>query len=278
LRQCLHRCAGQTEKLLRQLALAGQSKDWEDNPVASMQQWSLQQQHDFLNISPTFSPCRKVADVSITVFVVDDHELVRRGLIDLISAEEDLEVVGQGGSIHDALTNLDSLSGTPPQVAILDVRLPDGNGIELCREVRSLYPNTCVLMLTSFSDDEALLGAVLGGASGFVIKDIKNLDLLDAIRKVARGETLLDSSITSMVHNRLREASNPAGGIQELTDQERKVLEHIGQGLTNRQIANSMFLAEKTVKNYVSSLLAKLGLERRTQAAALAVRLGLSRS
>lgn len=215
--------------------------------------------------------------MTINVFVVDDHELVRRGLVDLISAEEDLDVVGQAGSVQEALINLNAISQTPPQVAVLDVRLPDGNGIELCREIRSLYPDTHVLMLTSFSDDEALLGAVLGGASGFVIKDIKNLDLLDAIRKVAQGQNLL-SSITSTVRNRLREASNPAGGIQELTDQERKVLEHIGQGLTNRQIANSMFLAEKTVKNYVSSLLAKLGLERRTQAAALAVRLGLPRS
>lgn len=214
----------------------------------------------------------------IEVFVVDDHELVRRGLVDLISGEDDLTVIGQAGSVHEALHNLAAISQTPPHVAVLDVRLPDGNGIELCREVRSLYPDTQVLMLTSFSDDEALLGAVLGGASGFVIKDIKNLDLLDAIRKVARGDTLLDASITQTVRSRLREASNPAGGIQELTDQERKVLEHIGLGLTNRQIANSMFLAEKTIKNYVSSLLAKLGLERRTQAAALAVRLGLSRS
>lgn len=216
--------------------------------------------------------------MAIKVFVVDDHELVRRGLVDLINAENDLEIVGQAGSVQEALHNLDTISSAPPQVAVLDVRLPDGNGIELCREIRSIYPNTYVLMLTSFSDDEALLGAVLGGANGFVIKDIKNLDLLDAIRKVANGKSLLDESITSTVRSRLRDARNPAGGIQELTDQERKVLEHIGQGLTNRQIANSMFLAEKTVKNYVSSLLAKLGLERRTQAAALAVRLGLTRS
>ncbi len=214
----------------------------------------------------------------INVFVVDDHELVRRGLVDLISVEDDLAVVGQAGSVHEALLNLAENAARPPHVAVLDVRLPDGNGIELCREIRSLYSNTHVLMLTSFSDDEALLGAVLGGASGFVIKDIKNLDLLDAIRQVAQGKSLLDASVTSTVRNRLRDASNPAGGIQELTDQERKVLEHIGQGLTNRQIANSMFLAEKTVKNYVSSLLTKLSLERRTQAAALAVRLGLGRS
>jgi two-component system response regulator DevR len=197
--------------------------------------------------------------MAITVFIVDDHEL------------------GQAGSVQEALTVLATISPTAPQVAVLDVRLPDGNGIELCREIRSLYPDTYVLMLTSFSDDEALLGAVLGGASGFVIKDIKNLDLLDAIRKVAHGESLLDNSITAIVRGRLRSASSPAGGVHDLTDQERRVLEHIGQGLTNRQIANSMFLAEKTIKNYVSSLLAKLGLERRTQAAALAVRLGLGR-
>lgn len=212
--------------------------------------------------------------MSVNVFVVDDHELVRRGLIDLISTEEDLDVIGQAGSVSEALERIAKVT---PDVAILDVRLPDGNGIELCREIRSLYPGTHVLMLTSFSDDEALLGALLGGASGFVIKDIKNLDLLDAIRRVARGESLLDSAIAAKVRNRLRDASKPAGGLDDLTDQERKVLEHIGQGLTNRQIANSMFLAEKTVKNYVSSLLAKLGLERRTQAAALAVRLGLGR-
>ena len=215
--------------------------------------------------------------MTINVFIVDDHELVRRGLVDLISAETDLRVVGQAGGVKDALLDLEQNTQSPPQVAVLDVRLPDGNGIELCREIRSLYPNTYVLMLTSFSDDEALLGAVLGGASGYVIKDIKNLDLLDAIRKVASGQTLLDNSISANVRHRLRDASNPAGGIQELTEQERKVLEHIGQGLTNRQIANSMFLAEKTVKNYVSSLLGKLGLERRTQAAAMAVRLGLGR-
>lgn len=215
--------------------------------------------------------------MAISVFVVDDHELVRRGLVDLIGAEADLEVVGQAGTVHDALGNLESMTANPPRVAVLDVQLPDGNGIELCREIRSLYPDTHVLMLTSFSNDEALLGAVLGGASGFVIKDIKNLDLLEAIRTVSTGKSLLDSAVSNLVHTRLREASNPAGGMQDLTDQERKVLEHIGAGLTNRQIANAMFLAEKTIKNYVSSLLAKLGLERRTQAAALAVRLGIGR-
>ena len=209
------------------------------------------------------------------VFVVDDHELVRRGLIELIDTEKDLSVVGQAGNVQEALTTLESLT---TDVAVLDVRLPDGSGIELCREIRSLYPDVKVLILTSFLDDEALLGAVLGGASGYVIKDIKNLDLLEAIRKVAVGEVLLDIALVSTVTNRLRKVSSPASEIYELTDQEQRVLEHIGRGLTNRQIAESMFLAEKTIKNYVSSLLGKLGLERRTQAAALAARLGLGRN
>lgn len=211
---------------------------------------------------------------AIKVFIVDDHELVRRGLIDLVNTEDDLLVVGEAGGAKDALEILATIL---TDVAVLDVRLPDGNGIELCREVRSLYPNTHVLLLTSFSDDEALMGAIMGGASGFVIKDIKNLDLLDAIRRVARGESLLDSITEEKIKARLREISSPAGVIQKLTDQERKVLELIGEGLTNRQISVRMFLAEKTIKNYVSSLLAKLGLERRTQAAALAARMGLRR-
>ena len=209
------------------------------------------------------------------VFVVDDHELVRRGLIELIDTEKDLSVVGQAGDVQEALV---ALTTVVTDVAVLDVRLPDGSGIELCREIRSLYPDVKVLILTSFLDDEALLGAVLGGASGYVIKDIKNLDLLEAIRKVAVGETLLDIALVSTVTNRLRKVSSPASEIYELTDQEQRVLEHIGRGLTNRQIAESMFLAEKTIKNYVSSLLGKLGLERRTQAAALAARLGIGRN
>ena len=209
------------------------------------------------------------------VFIVDDHELVRRGLIELIDTEKDLSVVGQAGDVQEALV---ALTTVVTDVAVLDVRLPDGSGIELCREIRSLYPDVKVLILTSFLDDEALLGAVLGGASGYVIKDIKNLDLLEAIRKVAVGEVLLDTALISTVTNRLRKVSSPASEIYELTDQEQRVLEHIGRGLTNRQIAESMFLAEKTIKNYVSSLLGKLGLERRTQAAALAARLGIGRN
>lgn len=209
------------------------------------------------------------------VFVVDDHELVRKGLIDLIDAEEDLSVVGSAANCADAVVNFASLNA---DVAVLDVRLPDGNGIELCRELISLKPELKVLMLTSFQDDEALLGAVLGGASGYLIKDIKNLELLASIRKVASGESFLDTKLISSVTNRLRENRNPASEIYELTDQEQRVFEFIGEGMTNREIAKNMFLAEKTVKNYVSSLLRKLGLERRTQAAGLAVRLRVGRS
>ncbi len=209
------------------------------------------------------------------VFVVDDHELVRKGLIDLIDAQEDLSVVGSAANCEEAVVNFAVLDA---DVAVLDVRLPDGNGIELCRELISLKPKLKVLMLTSFQDDEALLGAVLGGAVGYLIKDIKNLELLASIRKVAAGESFLDTKLISSVTNRLRENKNPASEIYELTDQEQRVLEFIGEGMTNREIAKNMFLAEKTVKNYVSSLLRKLGLERRTQAAAMAVRLSVGRS
>ena len=209
------------------------------------------------------------------VFVVDDHELVRKGLFDLIDAEEDLLVVGSAANCEEAVVKFAALDA---DVAVLDVRLPDGNGIELCRDLISLKPELKVLMLTSFQDDEALLGAVLGGAVGYLIKDIKNLELLASIRKVAAGESFLDTKLISSVTNRLRENKNPASEIYELTDQEQRVLEFIGEGMTNREIAKNMFLAEKTVKNYVSSLLRKLGLERRTQAAAMAVRLSVGRS
>ena len=209
------------------------------------------------------------------VFVVDDHELVRKGLIDLIDAEEDLNVVGREENVAEALFHFVKVDA---DIAVLDVRLPDGNGIELCRELISINPRVKVLMLTSFQDDEALLGAVLGGASGYLIKDIKNLELLSSIRAVALGKSFLDTKLISSVTNRLRENKNPASEIYELTDQEQRVLEFIGQGMTNREIAKNMFLAEKTIKNYVSSLLRKLGLERRTQAAAMAVRLSVGRN
>lgn len=210
--------------------------------------------------------------MSFNVFIVDDHEVVRRGLIDLINAEDDLNVVGDAGNVHDALQQIVDLQ---PHVAVLDVRLPDGSGVELCREVRSIAPNVHTLMLTSYADDEALLGAILAGASGYALKDIKGEDLLNTIRIIARGDSTLDAHAAERVRSRLRKAGSAAAELDDLTDQERRVIELIGEGLTNRQIAERMSLAEKTVKNYVSSLLAKLGLERRTQAAALAVRLGL---
>jgi two-component system response regulator DevR len=213
--------------------------------------------------------------VDTRVFVVDDHELVRKGLIDLINAEKDLVVVGSAANFNEAVFNFPA---SDADVAVLDVRLPDGNGIELCRELMSIKPALMVLMLTSFQNDEALLGAVLGGAVGYLIKDIKNLELLASIRKVAQGVNFLDTQLVSSVTNRLRENRNPASEIYELTDQEQRVLEFIGMGMTNREIAKNMFLAEKTVKNYVSSLLRKLGLERRTQVAAMAVRLSVGSS
>lgn len=213
--------------------------------------------------------------MTFNVFIVDDHEVVRRGLIDLINAEDDLTVVGDAGNMHDGLRQIIELQ---PNIAVLDVRLPDGSGIELCRDVRSMVPNVHTLMLTSYADDEALLGAILAGASGYALKDIKGEDLLNTIRIIARGDSTLDAHAAERVRARLRKVGSAAAELEGLTDQERRVVELIGEGLTNRQIAERMSLAEKTVKNYVSSLLAKLGLERRTQAAALAVRLGLRSS
>ena len=213
--------------------------------------------------------------MTFSVFIVDDHEVVRRGLIDLINAEDDLTVVGDAGNMHDGLRQIIELQ---PNIAVLDVRLPDGSGIELCRDVRSMVPNVHTLMLTSYADDEALLGAILAGASGYALKDIKGEDLLNTIRIIARGDSTLDAHAAERVRARLRKVGSAAAELEGLTDQERRVVELIGEGLTNRQIAERMSLAEKTVKNYVSSLLAKLGLERRTQAAALAVRLGLRSS
>ncbi|GAA1341076.1 response regulator transcription factor [Saccharothrix algeriensis] len=204
------------------------------------------------------------------VFLVDDHEVVRVGVRELLNDDGGLEVVGEAGSVAEALA-LVPVSGA--EVAVLDVRLPDGNGIELCRELRSRMPELKCLMLTSFTDDEALFDAVMAGASGFVLKRILGHDLQNAVRTVAAGESLLDARSTSALLSRIRREREQGDPTRSLTEQERAVLDHIGEGLTNRQIAERMFLAEKTVKNYVSHLLAKLGLERRTQAAVLATRL-----
>jgi DNA-binding NarL/FixJ family response regulator len=202
----------------------------------------------------------------IRVFLLDDHEIVRRGVRELLEAEPDLEVVGEAGTAAEALARVPALM---PDVAVLDVRLPDGDGVAVCRELRSDHPDLKCLMLTSFADDEALFDAILAGAAGYVLKQIRGTDLVGAIRAVAAGGSLLDPRATALVMERMRtpQAADP---LATLTDQERKILELIGEGLTNRQIAERMFLAEKTVKNYVSNLLSKLGLQRRTQVAVLA--------
>ncbi len=210
------------------------------------------------------------ADRPIRVFLLDDHEVVRRGVADVLGGDPGITVVGEGRTAADALARVPALR---PDVAVLDVRLPDGDGVTVCRELRSLLPDLRVLMLTSYSDDEALFGAIMAGASGYLLKQILGQDLVSAVRTVAAGGSLLDPAATSAVLERMRRSQEPAGPVAALSEQERTVLELIGEGLTNRQIGERMFLAEKTVKNYVSHLLAKLGMERRTQVAILATEL-----
>jgi two-component system, NarL family, response regulator DevR len=205
----------------------------------------------------------------ITVFLLDDHEVVRRGLRDLLAEEPDIDVVGEAGTVASALARMPALR---PKVAVLDVRLPDGDGVSVCREIHSSLPRTASLMLTSYGDDQALFGAIMAGAAGYVLKQTAGSDLVSAVRTVASGGSMLDAGMVQRVIGSLREqpAADP---LSVLSDQEKKVLELIGEGLTNRQIAERMFLAEKTIKNYVSSLLTKLGMQRRTQAAAFSARL-----
>jgi DNA-binding NarL/FixJ family response regulator len=208
--------------------------------------------------------------MTVRVFLLDDHEIVRRGVRELLEAVDDFEVVGEAGTADEALARIPP---TKPNVAIIDMRLPDGNGVEVCREVRSREPDVHCLILTSYADDEALFDAIMAGASGYLLKQIKGTDLVDAIRRVATGQSLLDPEVTARVLERLRKGEEEDERMARLTDQERKILDLIAEGLTNRQIADRMFLAEKTVKNYVSNLLAKLGMERRTEAAVFAARL-----
>lgn len=210
------------------------------------------------------------ADRTITVVLVDDHEVVRRGVADLLNEEADLKVVGEAASVAQALARVPALQ---PDVAVLDVRLPDGNGVELCRELRSRLPELNCLMLTSYTDEEAMTDAILAGAGGYVIKDIKGMQLVNAVRQVGMGRSLLDARAVAALMSRLRVQTAQPAPLTGLTEQERTLLDLIGEGLTNRQIAERMFLAEKTVKNYVSRLLAKLGMERRTQAAVLVTEL-----
>ncbi|MFF1442810.1 response regulator [Streptomyces sp. NPDC058295] len=209
-------------------------------------------------------------DDPIQVFLLDDHEVVRRGVRDLLNDEPDIDVVGEAGTAEQALVRVPALR---PQVAVLDVRLPDGDGVTVCRELRSRMPELACLMLTSFDDEEALLDSIMAGASGYVLKQIKGSDLVSAVRTVAAGQSLLDPSATARLMARLRQGPEPEpepDAIPGLTDREREILALIGEGLTNRQIGQRLYLAEKTVKNHISRLLAKLGVERRIQAAVIA--------
>lgn len=206
----------------------------------------------------------------LTVFLVDDHEVVRRGVGDMLDEEEDLTVVGQAGSVAEALARIPALR---PDIAVLDMRLPDGNGVELCRELRSRMPTLNCLILTSYTDEQAMLDAILAGAGGYVIKDIKGMELVSAVRTVGSGRSLLDTRAAAALMSKIRAEAQDPGPLAGLTEQERVVLDLIGQGMTNRQIGERMYLAEKTVKNYVSSVLAKLGMQRRTQVAVLATEL-----
>jgi two-component system, NarL family, response regulator DevR len=209
-------------------------------------------------------------DNPIRVFLLDDHEVVRRGVQDLLNDEPDITVVGEAGTVEQALVRVPALR---PQVAVLDVRLPDGDGVSLCRELRSRMPDLVCLMLTSFDDEEALLDSIMAGASGYVLKQIQGSDLVSAVRTVAAGQSLLDPSATTRLMARLRQSQEPEPepeALPGLTDREREILALIGEGLTNRQIGRRLFLAEKTVKNHISRLLAKLGVERRIQAAVIA--------
>ncbi|MEU0058673.1 response regulator transcription factor [Streptomyces sp. NPDC006334] len=209
-------------------------------------------------------------DNPIRVFLLDDHEVVRRGVHDLLNDEPDITVVGEAANVEQALARVPALR---PQVAVLDVRLPDGDGVTVCRELRSQMPDLACLMLTSFDDEEALLDSIMAGASGYVLKQIQGTDLVSAVRTVAAGQSLLDPSATAKLMARLRQGPEPepeTDALPGLTDREREILALIGEGLTNRQIGQRLYLAEKTVKNHISRLLAKLGVERRIQAAVIA--------
>lgn len=212
------------------------------------------------------------APALIRVFLLDDHEIVRRGVRELLETQDDITVVGEAGSAEEARNRI---AISEPHVAVLDVQLEDGTGIEVCRDVRSEHPEIQCLMLTSFADDQALLDSVMAGASGYVLKQIRGTDLIDSVRKVASGRSLLDAGAVKRMVNRLGAGSKPGGGdprIEGLSPQERRILDLLAEGLTNREIGDRMFLAEKTVKNYVSNLLMKLGMKRRTEAAVFAAR------
>ena len=211
----------------------------------------------------------------VRVFLLDDHDIVRRGLMHVFEAQDDIEVVGEAATAEEGLSRIPP---TRPDVALLDVRLPDGDGVEVCREIRSRHPEIHCLMLTSFADDEALFDAIMAGASGYLLKQVKSDEIVQAVRSVAQGQSLLDPAVTERVLERIRKGPEEDERLRQLSPQERSILELIADGLTNRQIAERIHLAEKTVKNYVSNLLSKLGMERRTQAAVYAARLAEQRA
>jgi two-component system, NarL family, response regulator DevR len=206
----------------------------------------------------------------ITVFLLDDHEVVRQGVRDLLEASGEIKVIGEASTAAEAMSRIPAVR---PNVAVLDVRLPDGNGVEVCREILNNYPDIACLMLTSYSDDEALFEAIMAGAAGYVLKQIRGTDLVAAVKQVATGASLLDPSLTGRVLARLRNPPQEDERLSRLSEQERRILSLIAEGMTNRQIANELHLAEKTIKNYVSTMLMKLGMERRTEAAVFAARL-----
>jgi len=220
-------------------------------------------------VSPPATDRGKMHAMAIRVFLVDDHEVVRRGVRELLDIEDDLEVVGEAGTVAEALARIAAVGA---DVAVLDVRLPDGSGVELCRDLRSAHAGLACLMLTSYSDDEALFEAVVAGAAGYVLKQVKGSDIVEAVRQVGAGRSLLDPTMTTRVLERLRHGAVEDPRLAGLSGQERRILGHLADGLTNRQIAAEMFLAEKTIKNYVSNLLSKMGMSRRTEAAVYAVR------
>lgn len=211
---------------------------------------------------------RRPGSPPVRVFLVDDHEMVRRGVRDLLAEESDIVVVGEAATAAEAVPAIGLLV---PDVAVLDARLPDGNGVDVCRDVRSAHPEIACLMFTSYDDEGAIMASIMAGAAGYLLKQIRGVDLVDAVRRVAAGQSLLDPAVTQTVLARLRRADlRQPDPLAALSTQERRVLALITEGMTNREIGQRLYLAEKTVKNYVSSLLAKLGLARRTQAAALA--------
>jgi two-component system, NarL family, response regulator DevR len=206
----------------------------------------------------------------LKVLLVDDHEVVRAGIKAMLDAQDDMVVVGEAGTAEEGLRRV---GYDEPDIVVLDVRLPDGSGVEACRDIRSRFPDVKVLMLTSFADEEAMMAAILAGASGYVLKRVKSTDLVDDIRRVGAGESLLDADMTERLFDRLRNGPQDDPLLSRLSKQERTIVGHIADGLTNKQIADEMFLAEKTVKNYVSNLLAKMGMSRRSEAAAYVARL-----